>query len=104
MIELKAKNWRSVNSAALLVALAAFALAQLFASVHAAKYGDAPHDHFGQACILSLAPGGDKFVASAPAIAAAAVFVLLSISFVAPSPARTPVRIRAARPRGPPLQ
>ncbi len=88
---------------ALIVVVAGFVLAQVFASFHAAKYGDSPHDHFGQACVLSLAaPGGDKFVASAGFVVAAAALTLWRVCFATPYCAPALVRILSAHPRGPP--
>ncbi len=96
-------SWRSNKGAALIVAVAIFTLVQIFVSVHAAKYGDGPHDHFGQACVLSLAaPGGDKFVASAAFVFAAAALTMWRVRFAAPQTAPALVRIRASHPRGPP--
>lgn len=95
-------NWRSRLGAALIAAVAAFALSQILVSAHAAKYGDGPHDHGGQVCVLSLAaPHVDK------AIATATVVVMMSIAVWRAADQITQCErallvIRAAQPRGPP--
>jgi len=88
--------------AAFIAAALAFAFSQILIIGHAAKYGDGPHEHGGQVCVLSLAaPAADKFVA-----AAAFVFVgVVAVWRVANLAAQTQlarVAVRAARPRGPP--
>jgi hypothetical protein len=89
--------------AAFIIAVVAFVLAQVFASIHAVKYGDSPHEHFGQACVLSLgAPGGDKFVASAEFVFAAAVLTLWRVCYATPRLAPVLVHNHFAHPRGPP--
>lgn len=94
--------WRSRAGAMLIAAVAAFAFSQILISVHAAQFGDGPHDHGGQACVLSLAaPGGDKAIAAAAAILA--VFAGIWFAGLGPSQTeRAAIAIRSARPRGPP--
>ena len=90
------------SRAALVAALLAFAISQILIVAHGAKYGDGPHEHMGQTCVLSLAaPGGDKFVAAASFVFAAAL-VLLGFSLQATQLERARIPVRAARPRGPP--
>ncbi|WDI31205.1 hypothetical protein PUV54_14735 [Hyphococcus flavus] len=95
-------HWRSKIGAVLVAAVAVFALSQILVSAHASAYGDGPHDHGGQVCVLSLvAPHVDK------AIATAAVAVLLSLTVWRAADQITQSEhalqtIRAARPRGPP--
>ncbi len=102
MLNRKAEGWKSKSRAALIAALFAFAFAQLLTGLHAAKYGDGPHDHMGQACVLSLAaPGGDKIIGTASFVLIAAI-VLLGFATQATQTERAPIAIRAARPRGPP--
>ncbi len=89
--------------AAFIVAVAAFVLAQIFASYHSTKYGDSPHEHFGQACVLSLAASGsDKLVASAGFVFVAAALTLWRVCFATPRRAPALVRIRSAHSRDPP--
>lgn len=84
-------------------ALAAiFVGAQAISVAHFAKYGDAPHDHNGVICAISVAAnGGEKAIA-------AAVFVVLgtfALWRIAPAPAPKPIRIatrRLPRNRAPP--
>ena len=93
------KGWTIVACAA--VALL-FVLSQVVISAHAAKYGDSPHEHGGQTCVLSLvSPGGDKFVTSA-AVALAVVFFFWRVSNHIAQTERARIAVRAARPRGPP--
>ena len=65
----------------LLVALAAILLAaQGLVAVHAAKFGDKPHDHHGQPCVISLAgEHNDKAIANGTA-AIVAVFLVFAAS------------------------
>ena len=85
-----------------MLAAVVFVIAQLMLSAHAAKYGDGPHDHGGQACVLSLAaPSGDKFIASAT-IFVAAVFMLWRVSNHIAQTERAHILVRASHPRGPP--
>lgn len=102
MADLKKIFGKSRARAALIAAALAFALAQIMIVAHAAKYGDGPHEHNGQVCVLSLAaPGGDKTIA-------AAVFVFVGIAAVwrvADQIAQSElarIAVRAAKPRGPP--
>ncbi len=93
------EHWRDCAFALIAVLLVA---AQAVTVSHAAKYGDAPHEHHGAPCIISLvAKAGEKLLTAAT-IAIAAVVVTWSA--VGPVVVRepAPVAIRAARPRGPP--
>jgi len=93
------KGWSVVACAA--VALL-FVLSQIVFAAHAAKYGDGPHEHGGQACVLSLAnPEGNKFIASAT-FALAVTFVFWRVSNHIAQTERARIAVRAARPRGPP--
>ncbi|MEO1240670.1 MAG: hypothetical protein AAFX54_02070 [Pseudomonadota bacterium] len=93
------KNWKTAAS---VLAAAVFVIAQIFIVAHAAKYGDGPHDHGGQACVLSLAaPAGDKFIASTT-LFIAAVFTLWRVSNHITQTERAHILVRASRPRGPP--
>jgi hypothetical protein len=95
-------NWRTKIGAALIAAVVAFALSQILVSAHAAKYGDGPHEHGGQVCVLSLAaPQVDKAVATAAVIVMLSVTVWRAADQVTQSE-RALLTIRAARPRGPP--
>ena len=98
----KSHDWRSKSRVALLAAVLALAFSQILLGAHAAKYGDDPHDHFGQACVLSLAaPGGDKAVGAASFVLLASITLFGLVLFAhQKEPAR--VKIRAARSRGPP--
>lgn len=102
MSDLKSILGRSKTRAALIAAALAFALAQIMTVAHAVKYGDGPHDHNGQACVLSLAAGGgDKTIATAVFI----FFGIVAIWRAADQVAQTELArmaVRAARPRGPP--
>lgn len=95
-------NWRSKIGAAFIAAVVAFAASQILVSAHAAKYGDGPHDHGGQVCVLSLAaPHVDK------AVSTTAVLVVLSVVLWRAADQVTQTEhallvIRAAQPRGPP--
>lgn len=85
-----------------MLAAAGFVIAQIFVVAHAAKYGDGPHEHGGQTCVLSLAvPAGDKFIASAT-IFIAAVFMLWRVSNHVAQPERAHILVRASHPRAPP--
>ena len=93
------KDWKT---AAFFIAAVVFVIAQISISAHASKYGDAPHDHGGQACVLSLAaPSGDKFVASST-ILIAAVFMFWRVSNHIAQTERAHILVRASHPRGPP--
>ncbi|WP_425408646.1 hypothetical protein [Hyphococcus sp.] len=95
-------NWHSRLGAALIAAVAAFALSQILVSSHAAKYGDGPHDHGGQLCVLSLAaPQSDKAVSTAAVAIVMAIAVWRAADQVTQTE-RALLVIRAAQPRGPP--
>lgn len=94
--------WRKRAGAALFAAVTAFLLSQIVLSAHAAKYGDGPHKHDGQVCVLSIAThNGDKAIANAAVVLAVAIAVW-RIALQFSQPHLTPVAVRAARPRGPP--
>lgn len=79
-----------------------FVLSQIVFSAHAAEYGDGPHEHGGQVCVLSLvSPEGNAFVATATfALAVTIVFWRASSRFAQME--RACIAVRAACPRGPP--
>lgn len=102
MSDLKSFLGRSRMRAALIAAALAFALSQIMIVAHAAKYGDGPHEHSGQACVLSLAaPGGDKTIATAVFLFVGIVAVWRAADQVAQTELAR-MGVRAARPRGPP--
>ena len=89
-------------SAAFLVAASLFVVAQILAVSHAAKYGDGPHDHGGQPCVIALAaPGAEKAVSTAAIVFAAAVLGW-RIALFTPVVSALPAPVHSARPRGPP--
>ena len=91
--------WRAVT---FVIATVAFVIAQLSISAHAAKYGDGPHEHGGQVCVLSLAaPATDKFIDNASILVVGSLFVW-SISNLVAQTERAHILVRASRPRGPP--
>ncbi len=95
-------NWTNWKAVAGVLAVLVFVIAQLFLVVHAAKYGDGPHDHGGQACVLSLAaPADDKFVATGTLVIAA-IFMFWRVSNHIAQTERAHILVRASRPRGPP--
>ena len=102
MLNLKNKGGLFNNRAALFAALIAFAFSQILIVAHAAKYGDSPHDHFGQTCVLSLAaPGGDKYIAATTFVFAVLVSTW-GVVTQSKQMERARIRVRAAHPRGPP--
>lgn len=86
----------------LIVAAIAVVFSQIVIVAHVAKYGEGPHQHNGQICVLSLAaPGGHKLIETA----SFSLVVVLAVWRIALSFAQTksaPVLVRAAKPRGPP--
>lgn len=95
------EHWRTGAFALIAMLLVA---AQAVTVSHAAKYGDAPHEHHGTPCIISVvAKAGDKLL-SAATIAIAAVVVTWRAAGAAVVREPAPVAIRAARPRGPPTR
>ena len=86
----------------LVAALAAFAFSQIVISVHAAKYGDGPHKHDGQVCVLSLAaPSGEKAISNT----VFALVVVIAVWRAGPlfmQTERAAIAVRAANARGPP--
>lgn len=96
--------WKTRWTALLIAVVAAFVFSQFLTSVHASKYGDGPHKHDGQVCVLSFVThSADKVIPTS-----AFVFVMaLTIWRAADQITQTEhalVAIRAARPRGPPAQ
>ena len=69
---------KSRARAALVAAALAFTCAQFLTVGHAVQYGDEPHDHAGQVCVLSLASSGVDKLLGATAIVFAAVFFCLA--------------------------
>ncbi len=100
------RNWLNFahgdrRTAIFAVTALVFVLAQGFAALHAAEFGD-DHDHNGTACVVSvISKSGEKLISMA-AITFAAVAVICrgAGAAVQTEPARA--RVRAARPRGPP--
>ncbi len=89
-------------AAFLIAAVTVFALSQIIASAHAAHFGDEPHEHNGQVCVLSLvAPGSDKLTASG-VFALTVSFAIWAVSANSAQSERARLVVRAARPRGPP--
>lgn len=96
------KICRSRAGAALIAAVFALLASQIIISAHAAKYGDGPHKHDGQVCVLSLAaPGVDKAIANAAFALVVVVAVWCAGAQVAQTE-RAAIAVRAAKPRGPP--
>lgn len=92
-------NWKATAG---LLAVLIFVVAQIFMAVHTSKYGDGPHEHGGQVCVLSLAASsGDKVIASAT-IFVAAIFMFWRVSNHIAQTERAHILVRASRPRGPP--
>ncbi|MEM8770766.1 MAG: hypothetical protein AAGD92_03850 [Pseudomonadota bacterium] len=102
MNQLRANSWLTRTRLALLAAAAAFFSLQVITAAHAAEYGDEPHEHAGQACILSFASIGDDKWAPASAFLFVGLLIIWrrSESFARSEIAHAP--IRAAAPRGPP--
>ncbi len=102
MRNLRKKGGIFNSRAALVAALFAFACSQMLIGAHAAKYGDGPHQHFGQACVLALAaPAGDKFIAAA-SFGFAVLVSTWGVVTGSKQMERARISVRAARPRGPP--
>ncbi len=96
------KFWSKNLPSILIAVVAIFAFSQLVTSIHAAKYGDGPHEHGGQVCVLSLAaPDGDNFIPSA-AFVLIVVFSFWRASNGFAQTERAHILVRAASPRGPP--
>ncbi len=99
------KDSRTKLGAIMIIAVAAFSLAQIFGSIHDAKFGDAPHDHLGQACVLSLAAsGGDELLPISAFVVVAMALMMWRMAFASPQAALTIARIHALRSRAPPSQ
>ena len=80
----------------------AFVAAQSFGALHAAKFGDEPHDHNGAPCIVSVySKSGDKFLTAEAAVFIAVIVTWRAGAAVAQTE-RASLAVRAARPRGPP--
>ncbi len=93
------RNWAG---AALVAALFAFLASQTIIDAHAAKYGDGPHKHDGQVCVLSLVThNGDKAVGTTTFALAVFIAVWHAGALVAQTE-RAAIAVRAAHPRGPP--
>ncbi|MHA7871965.1 MAG: hypothetical protein ACX939_06425 [Hyphococcus sp.] len=91
-------------AAILAAALAAVVFSQIVTASHAAKYGDGPHEHGGQVCVLSLtAPAADKLL-SGTVLALVVSVVIWRVANHAAETERSHVLVRAARPRGPPYR
>ncbi len=86
----------------LLAAAFIVALSQIVIVAHVAKYGDGPHEHDGQACVLSLAAhSADKFIATA-AFGFMAIIAMWRVSGQFAQTERARLAVRASHPRGPP--
>ncbi len=95
-------DWRSKIGAALVAAVAAFFVSQVVIAAHTAKYGDGPHEHGGQVCVLSMvAPQTDKAVGAAAVVLLMVMTVWRAADQITQTE-RALLVIRAARPRGPP--
>lgn len=100
----KLLNWRPTDRrmAIFAVLAMAFVTAQSFGALHAAKFGDDPHDHNGAPCIVSVySKSGDKFLTAAT-VAFIAVIITWRASAAVAQTERARIGVRAARPRGPP--
>jgi hypothetical protein len=83
-------------------AIVAFVFSQIVIAAHTAKYGDGPHEHAGQVCLLSIAaPGGVKAISNTAITFAVFVAVWL-ITFQTEQTDRARLIVRASQPRGPP--
>ncbi|MEO1251138.1 MAG: hypothetical protein AAFW81_02180 [Pseudomonadota bacterium] len=91
--------------AILFVLLAGFVIAaQSVIVAHAATYGDGPHDHHGNPCVVSvLTQAGENFTAGA-AVVVIAVFAAWRRAPHQSQTQRAAIAVRAANPRGPPLR
>lgn len=100
-------NFRRVRletriGAFLVAVVSLFAVSQILTTAHAAKFGDGPHEHGGQVCVLSLvAPNLDKAFAAAAVLFVVANSVWRAADQLTQSE-RALLVIRAAQPRGPP--
>ncbi len=95
------KICRSRAAAALIAAVIALLASQVLITAHAAKYGDGPHKHDGQVCVLSLAGHSSEKAIASTAFALVVVSVWRAGALVAQTE-RAAIAVRAARPRGPP--
>jgi len=102
MTGLRHKALKNRTVAVLIAALAAFAFSQILIAGHTAKYGEGPHKHDGQVCVLSLAHhAGDKMLPAAAFVFAVFVAVWRAGGLAAQTE-RAAIAVRAAHPRGPP--
>lgn len=96
------KICRSRAAAALIAAVIALLASQVLMTAHVAKYGDGPHKHDGQVCVLSLAThGGEKAIANTGIALIVAIAIWRAGDVVAQTE-RAAIAVRAAQPRGPP--
>ncbi|WP_104830878.1 hypothetical protein [Hyphococcus luteus] len=96
------KICRSRAGAALIAAVIAFLASQTLIDAHAAKYGDGPHKHDGQVCVLSLVAHHDgKAIGTSAFVLAVFVAVWRAGAPVAQTE-RAAIAVRAAHARGPP--
>ena len=86
----------------LIAVVSAFLLSQILSAVHSSKYGDGPHQHDGQACVLTLVKSGDDKAVPASAFVLFVAFTIWRAADQITQTERALVAIRAARPRGPP--
>lgn len=86
---------------ALLIGL--FASLQVFTTAHATSYGDAPHEHDGVSCIVSIVTA-DSHIVLTPVLHAPKLVILTETPTVTPftSASYLAPQGRAPPPRGPP--
>lgn len=89
-------------TAMLIAVVSAFLLSQLLSAAHSSKYGDGPHQHDGQACVLTLVKAGDDKAVSTASFMLFVAFAIWRAADQITQTERALVAIRAARPRGPP--
>lgn len=93
---------RTKTAAALLAAVFAVLVSQILITTHAVQYGDEPHEHDGQVCVLSIAASDSgKLLFSVGVVLFVALRVWRASSQITQTE-RALIAIRAARPRGPP--
>lgn len=103
MPETALSSFRRHGKAALFAAILSLFAIQIVSAAHAAKFGDAPHNHNGHECVLSqFSTGGDKAIA-ASAFALVAAVAIWRVSGRVAQTELARIAIRAAQPRGPPL-
>lgn len=96
------KICRSHAAAALVAAVIALLASQVIVSAHAAKYGDGPHKHDGQVCVLSLATHGPEKAIANAGVALIIAIAVWRVGDVIAQTERAAIAVRAAQPRGPP--